>query len=101
MLTPDGRVARYLYGIEYSPKDLRLSLVEASAGEIGSPVDQLLLYCYQYDPATGKYGAVVMNMLRIAALLTLGGLIAMMLLMGRRRRLGPRPVESNGGSVRA
>ena len=63
--TPQGKLARYFYGIEYSPKDLRLGLVEASQNKIGSPMDQLLLYCYHYDPATGKYGAVVMNMVRI------------------------------------
>ena len=57
-LTADGRLARYLYGVEYAPKDLRLALVEASQGRIGSPVDRLLLYCYQYDPAAGRYGAV-------------------------------------------
>ncbi len=67
VLTPKGRVARYFYGVEYAPKDLKLGLIEASANRIGSPVDQILLFCYHYDPVTGKYGAVVVNMLRIAA----------------------------------
>jgi protein SCO1 len=67
ILTPQGRVARYFYGVEYTPKDLKLGLVEASANRIGSPADQILLFCYHYDPVTGKYGAVVVNMLRIAA----------------------------------
>jgi protein SCO1/2 len=71
VLTPDGRVARYFYGIEYPPRDLRLGLVEAAEGKIGSVVDQVLLYCYQYDPATGKYSAVVMNIVRLGAVATL------------------------------
>ena len=75
--TGEGKLARYFYGIEYAPKDLRLGLVEASAGKIGSPVDQLLLYCYHYDPSSGKYGAVVINMLRIGAVLTLIAIIGM------------------------
>ena len=57
MATPQGKLARYFYGIEYAPRDLRLGLIEAAENKIGSPVDQLLLYCYHYDPATGKYGA--------------------------------------------
>lgn len=75
--TSDGKLARYFYGIEYAPKDLRLGLVEASAGKIGSPVDQLLLYCYHYDPSSGKYGAAVMNLMRLGAVLTLMAIIAM------------------------
>src|ERR1700693_5720774 len=70
ILTPQGKISRYYYGIDYSPRDLRLSLVEASANKIGSPVDQILLYCYHYDPTTGKYGLVVANVLRAAALVT-------------------------------
>src|SRR6266516_688522 len=90
VLTPEGKLARYFYGIEYSPKDLRLGLVEASANKIGSPVDQLLLYCYHYDPATGKYGAVVMNMVRLAGIVTLVGMVGLLLLLRRR----------NGGDTR-
>ena len=66
VLTPEGRLSRYFYGVEYAPRDVRLGLVEASQNKIGSPVDQILLFCYHYDPATGKYGAVVMNMVRFA-----------------------------------
>ena len=58
MLTPDGRLSRYLFGIEYGPRDLRFGIVEASAGKVGTPVDALLLYCYHYDPMTGRYGLV-------------------------------------------
>lgn len=79
VLTPDGRLSRYLYGVEYTPKDLRLALVDSSEGKVGNVVDQVLLYCYHYDPATGKYGAVVTNMLRLGGALTLlllGGFLA-------------------------
>jgi len=69
VITPEGRVARYLYGVEYEPKDLELSLVEASHNRIGSAVDRILLFCYHYDPKTGKYGAVVINSLKIGAVL--------------------------------
>jgi protein SCO1/2 len=64
MATPEGRLSRYFYGVEYSPRDLRLGLVEASEHKIGTPVDAVLLFCFHYDPATGKYGAVAMNSLR-------------------------------------
>ena len=84
VLTPEGKLAQYYYGIEYSPKDLRLGLVEASANKIGTPVDQLLLYCYHYDPATGKYGAAVMNMVRLGGLLTIAGIIILLLVLRRR-----------------
>jgi len=66
ILTPEGKLSRYFYGVEYAPRDLRLGLVEASQNKIGSPVDQILLFCYHYDPATGKYGAIAMNMVRFA-----------------------------------
>ena len=79
LVTPDGRLSHYFYGIEYTPKDLRLALVESSQGKLGNVVDQVALYCYHYDPATGKYGAVVTNMLRLGGALTLlilGGFLA-------------------------
>ena len=69
LLTPDGRISRYFYGVEYAPRDIRLGLVEASRNQIGSPVDQVLLFCFHYDPATGKYGAVVMNLIRFTGAL--------------------------------
>ncbi|HEX6738751.1 MAG TPA: SCO family protein [Vicinamibacteria bacterium] len=84
--TPDGRLARYLFGIEYAPKDLRLALLEASSGQVGSPVDQLLLFCYRYDPATGRYGAALMRVMRTAAVLTLLALGGFMLASLRRER---------------
>jgi protein SCO1 len=78
ILTPQGHISRYLYGVDYPPKDLRMGLVEASEKKIGTPVDQVLLYCYHYDPATGKYGAVVNNILKLGGAVTivlLGGLL--------------------------
>jgi protein SCO1/2 len=83
VLTPQGKLARYFYGIEYPPSNLRLGIVEASEGKVGSPVDQLLLYCYHYDPSTGKYGAVVMNILKLFSLFFLFGMVA--LFVGLRR----------------
>jgi protein SCO1/2 len=74
VLTPDGHVSRYLYGIEYAPRDLQLALVEAAGGMIGSPIDELLLYCFHYDPTTGRYGLAIMNVVRVLGLLTLAGL---------------------------
>jgi protein SCO1 len=78
VLTPQGRISRYFYGVDFPPKDLRMGLVEASQGKIGNAVDAVLLYCYHYDPETGKYGAMVSNILRLAAaatILLLGGLL--------------------------
>lgn len=88
VLTPAGKIARYFYGAEIIPRDLRLGLIEASDGKIGSPIDQLLLFCYHYDPATGKYGLLITNVIRVAAAATalaLGGFILLML-RGERRR---------------
>lgn len=86
VLTPQGEVSRYFFGIDYPARDLRLGLVEASAGKIGSPVDQLLLFCYEYDPATGKYSLVIMNVLRLAALSTVLILGTFLVVMFRRER---------------
>lgn len=69
--TPDGVISRYLYGIEYDPSTLRLSTIEAADGKIGSPVDQLILYCFHFDATKGRYGPVAMNLMRVAALFTL------------------------------
>jgi len=86
VITPEGRIARYFYGIEYKPRDLRLGLVEASANKIGSPADQVLLFCYHYDPTTGKYGmaiTMVTRALGTATVLLLSGFVFIML---RRER---------------
>jgi protein SCO1/2 len=82
--TPHGKLSRYFYGVEYAPRDLRLGLIESSANKIGSPVDQLLLYCYHYDPATGKYGAAIMKIMRIAGVLTVLSIVAMLFLLKGR-----------------
>ncbi len=87
--TPDGHLAKYLYGIEYAPRDIRLALVGASAGRIGNPVDQILLYCYHYDPTSGKYGLVVINVIRLGGIVTvavLGSFVAVMAARERRKR---------------
>lgn len=85
--TPEGRLSRYFYGVEYAPRDVRLGLVEASANKIGSPVDQVLLFCFHYDPATGKYGAVAINLLRIsgAAFVLIGGAFLLVMLKREKR----------------
>jgi protein SCO1/2 len=84
VLTPEGKVAQYYYGVEYSPKDLRLGLVQASSGKIGNVVDAVLLYCYHYDPATGKYGAIISRILKLAASATILILGVFMVVMFRR-----------------
>jgi protein SCO1/2 len=71
VLTPQGRISRYFYGVDFPPKDLRMGLVEASQGKIGNAVDAVLLYCYHYNPETGKYGAMVANILRVTAAATI------------------------------
>jgi protein SCO1 len=81
LVTPQGRLAQYYYGVEYSARDLRLGIIEASQNRIGSIADQVLLYCYHYDPRTGKYGAVITNIMRAAGALTavlLGGFLVLM-----------------------
>jgi protein SCO1/2 len=88
VLTPRGGISRYFYGIEYSPRDLRLALVEASDNRIGSLVDQVLLRCYRYDSATGTYGLVIMNVVRLAGLATILALGAFVAVMVRRERRG-------------
>ena len=68
--TPEGRLSRYFYGVEFSPRDLRLALVESGDGKIGSAIDELFLYCFHYDPESGQYGVVVMNLIRLGGALT-------------------------------
>jgi protein SCO1 len=70
MLTAQGKISRYLYGIQYSSRDLRLGLVDASEGKIGTPVDQILLFCYHYDPATGKYSLLISRIIKAAGIFT-------------------------------
>jgi protein SCO1 len=81
--TPEGKLARYFYGIEYAPKEIQFGLIEASQYKIGNPVEQLKLYCYQYDPSTGRYGFVVMRAMRLAGIFTIIGMAAMILILWR------------------
>jgi protein SCO1 len=95
VLTPSGRVSRYFYDIRYSARDLRLGLVEASEGKVGSPVDKVLLYCFHYDPVEGKYGPVVMNFVRCGGVLTLAGIGTLLTVLWRQeRRKARRKAES-------
>ena len=89
VLTPEGRIARYFYGVEYPPRHLRLGLIEAADEKIGGLVDQLLLYCFRYDPSTGEYSAVIMNMVRLGGALTVlivGGFLMVSFRRERRAR---------------
>jgi len=95
VLTPGGRVSRYFYGITYMPRDVRLALVEASDGKIGTPVDQILLTCFRYDPTTGKYGLIISRVVRAAGIVTvlaIGGLVLVL----RRREHYELPEEERG-----
>lgn len=96
VLTPEGKIARYFYGIDYAPRDLRFGLIEASANKIGSPVDKLLLYCYHYDPSTGKYGAAVMNIMRIGGILTLVAIASLILLLRQKGIIGGARLSQGG-----
>ena len=84
VVNPDGKLSRYFYGVEYSPKDLRLALVESGQGHVGSAIDELLLYCYHYDPESGKYGVIVMNLVRLGGVLTMLAMGSFIMLMRRR-----------------
>ncbi len=98
-LTPKGKISRYLYGIEFAPKDVRLALVESAGGRIGSVVDQVLLYCFHYNPEMGRYSVMTLNILRIAAAATVLSLIALVLFLLRLERRAPRRVEVGGGRL--
>jgi protein SCO1 len=86
ILTPQGKLSRYFYGIEYAPRDLRFGVIDASAGKVGSLADQIILYCYMYDPERGTYGLVVMRLLRVFAIFTLGTLLALFLYLRRKEK---------------
>lgn len=89
LLTPEGKISRYFYGVTYPARDMRLGLVEASEGKIGSPVDQVLLFCYHYDPHTGKYGLLISRVLQLAGLATvlIGGIFLLVLFRGEHYAL--------------
>ena len=87
IITPDGRISRYFYGIDYAPKDLKLGLMDASEGKIGNVAEQLYLYCFHYDPATGKYGLAILKVMRLMAVATILGIAAMLFYFWRRNKI--------------
>jgi protein SCO1/2 len=97
LLTPEGHVSRYLFGIEYSPRDIRLGLVESAAGKIGTLVDQVLLFCFHYDPSMGRYSAIALNSVRVGGVLTLLGLVVF--IGGALRRESRRRAARHGTSA--
>ena len=97
--TPEGKLSHYFYGIDYDPRALRLALVEASAGKIGSPVDKLILYCYHYDPTVGGYAPVVMNIVRLAGVATVLGIISLLWVLHRYRRSGSAEGDGEGDDL--
>ncbi len=86
VITPEGKLSHYLYGIDYAPKDLKFALMESAGNKVGSPSDRLLLYCFHYDPATGKYGLAILSIMRLGAIATVFGLGAMVLVFWRRNK---------------
>jgi protein SCO1 len=84
LLTPDGRISRYFYGVEYPSRDVRLGLVDASAGKIGTPIDHLLLFCFQYNPETARYSATILRIVRLGGILTIFTIVAGILIFRRR-----------------
>jgi len=100
VLTPQGKLAQYYYGVEYSPRDLRLGLIQSSQNRIGTVVDQVLLYCYHYDPRSGKYGLIITRVYQVAGAITvlgLGTLILLMLKLEPKRRKKPGQSSGAGG----
>ena len=94
--TPEGKLSHYFYGIEYAPRDLKLALVESSGGKVGSAVDKLILYCYHYDPTTGKYGPAIMNTMRVAGVVTVFGVVALILILRRTKARAADAVAAAG-----
>lgn len=99
ILTPEGKISRYIFGLDYTARDLRLSLVEASNDKVSSPVDQLYLLCYRYDPVTGQYSLMINNILRIAALMTTLAVLALVGWMLWRDRRENGPQDALTGSI--
>jgi protein SCO1/2 len=99
VLTPDGRISRYFYGVEYPGRDMRLGLVEASAGKIGTPIDHVLLFCYQYDPTAATYSAAILKIIRLGGLLTILFIVGGILIFRRRDvRLQQAKLRQTSGS---
>jgi len=98
VLTPEGRISRYFYGVEFPSRDLRLGLADASEGRIGTPVDKLLLFCFQYDPSTARYSATILGMVRLLAVGTVAVLSAMILIYRRRDKQAAHTKLSHQGA---
>ena len=88
VLTPNGRISRYLFGIDYGPRDLRLAILDASAGNVGSPIERVLLYCYHYDLTTGRYSLAIMRVVQIAGVATVCSIGMLIFVMTKRDRSG-------------
>ena len=84
--TPEGKLSRYIYGIDYSPKDVKFGIMESAENKVGNPAEQLLLYCYHYDPATGRYGLAILRVMRLGGVLTVLGMGAMGFIFWRRNK---------------
>ena len=102
LLTPDGHISRYFYGVEYPGRDMRLGLVDASAGKIGTPIDHVLLFCYHYDPSTATYSASILKIIRLGGVLTILCLVGGILISRRRETLAARNLRQplSGGLQR-
>jgi protein SCO1 len=98
LLTPDGRISRYFYGVEFPGRDLRLGLVDASQGKIGTPVDKVMLFCFQYDPSAARYSATILGIMRIGAVVTVAALLFIILFFRRRDTRVPRTNLSQQGA---
>jgi len=103
LLTPDGRISRYFYGVEYPPSNVRLGLVDASSGKIGSPIDHLLLFCYQYDPTKARYSATILTVIRMGAVVTLLCMLVGFVIFRRRDHnaagISPGPGSPSEGAL--
>ncbi len=95
LLSPDGKISRYLYGLEHEPKNLKLGLLEASEGKIGTTLEKLLLYCYHYDPQAGGYVIFAINVMRLGGVLTVIGLIFFIGLLWSKEKFRGQPVPAN------
>ena len=96
LLTPEGRISRYFYGVEFPGYDVRLGLVDASNGKIGNPVDHVLLYCFQYDPSTAKYSATIIHIMQLGAILTMAVMLAAFLIFRRREHAAAANLHQQG-----
>ena len=100
IVTPSGKLSRYFYGIDYSPKDVKFGIMESAESKVGNPAEQLLLYCYHYDPATGKYGFAILRVIRLGGILTVLGMGTMIFVFWRRNKRKQWIVDSDQWSVK-